>query len=158
MKIAIPLFGTRIAPRFDCTGKFLLVAAENGNIIARQELLTEGWTSFTRTKKLKELDVDTLICNGIDCLSSRQLNFNGIRIYSSVTGEVEEALCCFLDGRLEAGCERWRSKEEGLHRESNQMSQGKGGGQGRGQSQGGGQGRGQGRGGGQGKGRGQGRP
>jgi predicted Fe-Mo cluster-binding NifX family protein len=125
MKIAIPLFGTRIAPRFDCTDKFLLVAVENGNIIARQELLAEGWPFLARIKKLRELDVDTLICNGIDCFSSRKLHFNGIRIYSWVTGEVEEALRCFLDGRLEAGCERWRSKEERFHRVSNQMGQGR---------------------------------
>ena len=139
MKIAIPLFGTRISPRFDHTKKFLLVTAENGNIIERQVLLTEGWTSFTRIKRLRELGIDTLICSGIDCFSARQLNFNGIRIYSWVTGEAEDALRCFLRGGLEPGdmvgsgghrCGRWRFKGEGVHRGSDQRGRGKGRGQG----------------------------
>ena len=145
MKIAIPLFGTRISPRFDHTKKFLLVSAENGKIIERQELLTEGWTSLTRIKRLRELGVDTLICSGIDCFSARQLNFNGIRIYSWVTGEAEDALRSFLEGRLEPGFMmasdihqhgRWRFKRGRLHHESSRRGQDRGSGQGKCRGQG----------------------
>ena len=134
MKIAIPLFGTRISPRFDHTKKFLLVSAENGKIIDRQELLTEGWTSLTRIKRLRELGVDTLICSGIDCFSARQLDFYGVRIYSWVTGEVEDALRCFLEGKLESGtmmgpggrqCRMWRSVGRNVQQMRDQRNPGK---------------------------------
>ena len=139
MKIAIPLFGTRISPRFDHARRFLLVRVENGEIIEREELPAEDWTPLTRVRKLSELGIDTLICSGIDRVSAQQLSFNGIRIYSWVTGEAEDALRCFLSGGLEQGdmvcsgghrCGRWRFKGEGVHRGSDQRGRGKGRGQG----------------------------
>ncbi len=101
MKLAIPLLGTLISPRFDNSQGFLLVRAENGEIVERKELPAEGLTPLTRVKKLIESDIDTLICNGIDKPSAQQLRSNGIKIYSWVSGEAEDALCCFLKGRLE---------------------------------------------------------
>ena len=100
MKIAIPLFGTRISPRFDYTRSFLLVRVENGEIIERQELSVEDWTPPTRVRKLSELGIDTLICGCIDRASAQQLSSNGVRIYSWVTGEACDALRCFIQGRL----------------------------------------------------------
>ena len=134
MKIAIPLFGARISPRFDHSKKFLLVEAENDTIIKRQELLIEGWTSLTVIRRLKELGVDALVCGGIDRFSAWQLNFNGIRIYPWVTGEVEKVLRCFLEGKLEAGtmmgpggrqCSMWRFIGESVQQMCDQKSPGK---------------------------------
>jgi len=101
MKIAIPLFDTRISPRFYYTKQFLLVTSENGAVIDRQQLPAEGLTSHTRVKKLIEQGVDTLICDDIDRTSAQHLSSNGIRIYSRVTGEAEDALRCFIQGGLE---------------------------------------------------------
>jgi len=149
IKIAIPLFGTRVSPRFDYTQGFLLVEEENGEIIERQEISAEDLTPYTRVRKLSELGIDTLICGGIDRASTQQLSFNGIRIYSWVTGEAEDALRCFLEGRLETGvmigagghrCGRWRFKGGDVHRVSGQRGRGKG------RVHGSGWGRGQGRG------------
>ena len=112
MKIAIPLFDTRISPRFDHAQGFLLVEEENGEIIERKELPAVGLTPLTRVKKLSELGIDTLICGGIDRASAQQLSFNGVRIYSWVTGEGEDALRCFLSGGAGArryGRLRWSS-------------------------------------------------
>ena len=66
MKIAIPLLGKRISPRFDHAQGFLLVEEENGEIIERKELPAVGLTPLTRVKKLSELGIDTLICGGIE--------------------------------------------------------------------------------------------
>ncbi len=100
MRIAIPHSGTRIPPRFYYTKQFLVVTAENGTVIDRQQLPVEGLTSDTKIRKLIEQGIDTLICNDIDRTSSQQLSDNGIRIYSWVTGEAEDALRCFIQGRL----------------------------------------------------------
>jgi predicted Fe-Mo cluster-binding NifX family protein len=121
MKIAIPLFGNRISPRFDCAQEFLIGVAVDGVVLERQELPAEGLSALARVGKLLELGVDTLICGGIDRISDQQLRRHGIRIYAWVTGEVEDALTCFLSGKLEPAimvgsggrCRgRWRFKGE----------------------------------------------
>ncbi len=100
MKIAIPHSGIRIPPPFYHTKQFLLVTAENGTVIDREQLPVEGLTSHTKVRKLLEQGVDTLICDDIDRTSAQQLSSNGIRC-SWVTGEAEDAPRCFIQGRLE---------------------------------------------------------
>lgn len=102
MKIAIPLFGTRIAPRFDCFCGFLVVTARNGEVISQEELPAGPWTRLEKIRKLTELGVDTLVCGGIDRASERHLSHSGVMIYSWITGEAEDALICLLRGELES--------------------------------------------------------
>jgi predicted Fe-Mo cluster-binding NifX family protein len=71
---------------------------------------------------LTELGVEAVICGGIDRFCERRLSFLGLQVYAWVTGEVEEALRLFLEGRLESGqimdsgggcCGRWRFRKGG---------------------------------------------
>ena len=116
MKVAMALFGTRVSPRFDCAPGFEVIEISDGDISARTHLDTRGMAIPDRLKKLAELGVETLICGGIDARSAEQLEFSGIKIYSWVTGEAEDALSCLLEGQLESGlmmgeggrcCGRW---------------------------------------------------
>lgn len=103
MKIAIPVFHTKISPRFDQTQGFVFLQMEHSSIIAREKLTTKGWSVIAKMKQLVDLGVDTLICGGIDRASLQYLSFNGVKIYSWVTGEVEDAVACFLDNRMKPG-------------------------------------------------------
>ena len=103
MKIAIPVFHTKISPRFDQAQGFLLLETENAVVIARENLTTKGWSVLTKMKFLVDLEVKTLICGGIDRASLQYLSFKGLKIYSWVTGEVEDAVSCFLRQSNEAG-------------------------------------------------------
>jgi len=103
MKIAIPVFQTKISPRFDSTQGFILLQIEKRNVMKREELPTKDWPSSAKIKQLVDLGVDTLICGGIDLESMQQLNFNGIKIYSWITGEIEDAITRFLNQGLESG-------------------------------------------------------
>lgn len=103
LKIAIPVFHTKISPRFDQTQAFVLLETENESVVARANLTTKGWSANEKMKKLVNLGVDTLICGGIDRASLQYLNFNGVNIYSWVTGEVDDAVACFLDNRMKPG-------------------------------------------------------
>lgn len=103
MKIAIPVFHTKISPRFDSTQGFILLQVEKSNVIRRENLPTKGWSASAKIKQLVDLDVDTLICGGIDLDSMQQLNFNGIIIYSWITGEIEDAVTRFFNQGLESG-------------------------------------------------------
>jgi predicted Fe-Mo cluster-binding NifX family protein len=103
MKIAIPVFDTKISPRFDSTQEFILLEVEQSRVIEREHLNTKGWPLAAKVKQLVESGVDTLICGGIDRESMQHLSFNGLKVYSWVTGEVEDAITCFLDNGLESG-------------------------------------------------------
>jgi predicted Fe-Mo cluster-binding NifX family protein len=103
MKIAIPVFQTKISPRFDSTQGFILLHIEKSSVLQRDKLVTESWPVAAKLKQLVDLEVDTVICGGIDVKSMQHLNSNGIRVYSWITGEVDDAIACFLKRGLESG-------------------------------------------------------
>lgn len=112
MKVAIPLFGTRVAPRLDVAERFLVVFVEDDRATDRQMVVARSW-------RLLDLapGVDALICGGVDRRSARQILDHDLRLFSWITGEAEDALSRFLRGELISGeimepggqcCERWR--------------------------------------------------
>ena len=103
MKIAIPVFHTKVSPRFDTTQGFILLDIEKRNVMEREKLTTKGLTSSAKIKQLIRLGVDTLICGGIDRESMQHLNHKGVTVYSWVTGEIDDAVSCFLENGMESG-------------------------------------------------------
>lgn len=120
MKVAIPLFTTRVAPRFDIAADFLLVKVDDGRIAKRRVVAAGSWEPIDRVRRLVEMGVDTVVCGGIDRFSDRQLESRGIRVFSWITGEAEDALVCLVRGELESRsmmgpggrcCGRWRFRK-----------------------------------------------
>jgi len=103
MKLAIPIFQTKISPRFDQTQGFVLIETEGKNVTSKEQFATPGWSVTAKMKQLVNLGIDTLICGGIDRASMQYLSFNSVKIYSWVTGEVDDAVACFLDNRMRPG-------------------------------------------------------
>jgi predicted Fe-Mo cluster-binding NifX family protein len=107
MRVAIPTFGARISPRFDFAPSLLLLTLEGRQVKNRQEIALNPGDPWRRVEKLKELEVETLICGGIDCHSQQMLEENRIRLIPWVAGEAEEALQVFLNGNLRPGSTLW---------------------------------------------------
>ncbi len=103
MKLAIPVFQTKVAPRFDETQGFVLLETKGRDVVSRQDLVTSGWSQMEKMTQLVDLGVETVICGGIDRASLQYLDFNGVTVFSWVTGEVEDAVTCFLDNRMTPG-------------------------------------------------------
>jgi len=102
MKAAIPLFGTRVSPRFDC-GAVLLVAQVDGGTVVSTEQVTDGaGNSLQRIARLRELGVDTVVCGAITGFVLRHLAANGIRVFPWVFCEASEALEALARGELSA--------------------------------------------------------
>ena len=106
MKIAIATFDTRVSPRFDCAQSVLVITIDEGEPPERQQLAVGQWAPHERINRLLELDVDTVICGGIDRWSVASLQSAGVTIYGWVTGEVEDALAALLRGDLGAEAAR----------------------------------------------------
>lgn len=100
MRLAIPIFGSRVSPRFDYSQKILLVDIQNGTVINKNEVDAGRWHPLSHIGRLYNLKPDIVICGGICNRDYYALSNHGIRIIPSVFGEVEEVIKSFLKGNL----------------------------------------------------------
>ncbi len=99
MRVAIPAFGDRVSPRFDCANTLLIVTLEHREIIQREELSVADWAPQNRIKRLVDLGVDSVICGGIDRWSANSLANVGISLHGWVSGSIEESLAALQHGQ-----------------------------------------------------------
>ena len=112
MNVAIPLFGSRISPRFDFCQEMLIVTIENARVVERRTVSISSLNPQQRIAELCNRNVKTLICGGINGLIYSHLRGNGISVIYDVAGEAEEALNQYLAGRLQSStfCEEKRRR------------------------------------------------
>ncbi|MFQ6094412.1 MAG: NifB/NifX family molybdenum-iron cluster-binding protein [bacterium] len=101
MNVAIPLFGSRISPRFDFCQEILIVSVEEDRIIDRKVVSVSSLTPIQRIAELCNRNVKVVICGGISGFLYNHLKNNGISVVYDVMGEAEEALSRYLAGHLE---------------------------------------------------------
>ncbi|SHJ48949.1 NifB/NifX family molybdenum-iron cluster-binding protein [Desulfofundulus thermosubterraneus] len=119
MIVALARWGGRISPLFDVTQEALVVDIGRGGLISRRQVRLDdpGWPS--RVEQMVHLGVEVLICGGISNFLYHQLVARGIQVIPWVTGDVEEVLQAYLQGRLNQeryampGCRRWRHRHRG---------------------------------------------
>jgi predicted Fe-Mo cluster-binding NifX family protein len=102
MKIAIPLFGAYVAPRFDSAERILLITVENMKVMQREEVAVPPGPFFPRFNRILALNPDVLICGNIDGFSGRMIVGRGVRLIPRIIGETEGVIKKFLSGELEA--------------------------------------------------------
>jgi predicted Fe-Mo cluster-binding NifX family protein len=112
MKIAIPIFGNRISPRFDFSPEMWIITVENGELVNQEKLPMANLNLPQRLEQITSNGVDKVICGGIDGFSLNQLGTKGIDVVEDVMGEAEVAFHLFIRGRLRPGfcCERRRRR------------------------------------------------
>ena len=124
MRMAIPIWQSRVSPVFDTAGRLLIVDVENGRETYRAERSIAGLSSPERVNRLVELDVDVLLCGAVSRPLASMVAASGIRVIPWVTGNADGVLQSYLTGKpfdtrfLMPGCGRRRHRFRG--------SQGKG--------------------------------
>jgi len=73
MKVAIPMFNSRVSPRFDFASKVLVATIEGGIVIERQEHSLADLNPIRRSALLNVLGINLMICGGISGFSERLL-------------------------------------------------------------------------------------
>ena len=99
-KIAIPVYGDRISNRLDCSENIMLITVENGVIKKRETIRLVPSNLSTRINMFLILEIDVLICNGITKFYSHKLNDSNIKVIPWISGEIEETLTRYLEGKL----------------------------------------------------------
>lgn len=101
IRIAIPIFGSRVSPVFSACMRVLIIDIEADREIDRREIYLQGLSIPERVSILKNVGVETLICCGIQEMTCNLLKNLKIRLISGIAGEVEEVLDAFLFNRLD---------------------------------------------------------
>jgi len=100
MKIAIPIYNDSVSNVFDFAHRFLLVEIENGKEANRSEVALENQLLPQRAGKLKNLEVDVLVCGAISRVLANMVTASGIQLLPYVTGRVDDVLQAYLTGQL----------------------------------------------------------
>jgi predicted Fe-Mo cluster-binding NifX family protein len=104
MIVAIPEHQGRLAPVFDCCRKIVVVRHEpDGDQIVAEE----DWSQLDRrfrASRLKELNIDALICGGISGWMEEQVRLFNINLYPWLSGEVDQILRALREGDLSDPC------------------------------------------------------
>lgn len=151
MRIALTIWKNRISPLFDATSSLLIVHIQKKEILARCIEVFECPSIFLWAQKLDELNIQVLICGGLSAFSDYLIQARGIRVFSFISGTIDEVLEAFLEGSFETKEKEIKFMRDKRNQIEGQKGMGQGGGAGKGR------GRGQGRGAGKGQDSGQGR-
>lgn len=98
MKIAIPIDGYSIAPTFDFACQLLIVSYRNGKIIDKHKIDITEQLPPLRAARLKNLNINTLLCGAISNPLAAMVWHQGINIISGLSGNVEAVLKESLSG------------------------------------------------------------
>jgi len=100
IKCAVPLLGGRVAPRFMFSSS-VLVAVINDQVVSEPKTIsTEKLDEYQRVDLLLDLEVDVLVCGGIDQGIVKLFGDYGIQVICNVAGEAEEVIEVLAEGAL----------------------------------------------------------
>jgi len=100
VRVAIPIFRSRVSPVFDSCTRVLLVDIEDNQEIDRREIYLDELSLTERVTILQKSRVKTIICSGISDILQNMLQ--GVKIYliTGVAGDVEQVVAAYLSERL----------------------------------------------------------
>lgn len=100
VRVAIPIFRSRVSPVFDSCTRVLLVDIEHNQEIERSEIYLDGLSLTERTTVLQKTSVETIICSGISDMFQSMLQGIKICLITGIAGEVDRVVSAYLSKRL----------------------------------------------------------
>ncbi len=119
VKIAIPLFNNRIAPRFGCTKEIAFIEINNNEIIKEDIIDVSNLRPDSLPVKFAELKIEAVICGGINKNFQQMLHENGIKLIWGIIGDYKEVIKLYLNNQLQSNedfCYRGRNGRGCRHR------------------------------------------
>lgn len=103
MRVAIPLFGTRVSPRYLFSDKMMLAKVVDNRVVSRKVAETTGTTEEAWLSQLVNLGIDIFVCGAVEEDFLEKVESYGITVVRNVAGEVEEILSGLAGGDLKDG-------------------------------------------------------
>lgn len=101
MRIAVAYENGSIFQHFGHTEQFKTYDVEDGKIVKTEIVNTDGAGHGALAGVLMALNADVLICGGIGAGAKMALSEAGIELYGGVCGNADEAVCDFIEGKLD---------------------------------------------------------
>jgi predicted Fe-Mo cluster-binding NifX family protein len=106
MRVAIPHYQDEVAPCFEATAAITIFTVRRRKVVKQTRFSLQSKEALDRVRLLRDQEVNTLICGGLQASFEDLLRASGIQVVSWVTGNVDELLNRFLEGRLIPGTGR----------------------------------------------------
>lgn len=103
MKIAIPCVGETVAPRLEYSATISIVTVEKGKVVDQFDFPIRSQEALDRIRLLRDQQVDTIICGGVQNVFEDMLRASGFEVISWVSGNIKDLLGLFLQGKLVSG-------------------------------------------------------
>lgn len=103
MKVAIPRMGERVAPCLEHCATMAIFTLEGTRVVEQVDVRLQSRDPFDRVRLLRDQQVDTIICGGVQGIYEDALRASGMRVISWVSGVVEDLLALFVAGQLSPG-------------------------------------------------------
>ncbi|OGQ77973.1 MAG: hypothetical protein A2289_18410 [Deltaproteobacteria bacterium RIFOXYA12_FULL_58_15] len=106
MKVAIPRFGESVAPCFGASATVTIFTIDRRKVVEQFDFCLQSADTLDRVRLLRDQQVDTLICGGLESRLEDMVQAHGIEVISWVSGSVDSLLQAHLKGELIAGTGR----------------------------------------------------
>ena len=103
MKVAIPLYGGRVSPRFGYTRDFLIVEIEGKKEIDRKALTMEINHPARMADRLAKEEVSLVLSGGMNPYFQEQFRLRNIAVIWGLIGEADDVLASYLDDQVFSG-------------------------------------------------------
>ena len=103
MRVAIPRMGEAVAPCFEYCATMAIFTISDRAVSDQIDFPLRSREPFDRVRLLRDQDVDTIICGGVQDHYEDALRASGIEVISWVSGSVDDLLQLFVRGQLVPG-------------------------------------------------------
>ena len=100
MRIAIPIWEKRVSPVLDSALNLMIVEVNDHKVTSRFVYPLDEHNLSRRCLRIKELDINTLICGAVSSPFRRMLQASGIDVIQEISGIAEDVLTAYLQGSL----------------------------------------------------------
>ncbi len=100
MKLAMPVWDDSVSTVLDFSDCLLVVDFESGTINGRSMADFAGNTIVEKVARLRELDIQVLLCGAVSRPMERMITALGIGIVPFLRGRVDDVLNAYFSGRL----------------------------------------------------------
>jgi predicted Fe-Mo cluster-binding NifX family protein len=113
--------GDGVAPCLECAATITIFTVEEGQVVDRFDFPLRSREPLDRIRLLRDQQVDTIICGGVQDVFEDLLRASGIEMISWVTGNTDDLIGLFLKGRLVPG--RQSEQSDSGHGSSGESTQ-----------------------------------
>jgi len=103
MRVAIPLYGSRVSPRFAFSERMLVAEVRDGHVVSQETIDTGRLSDRQRLEQLSALGIEVFVCGAADPEFLAEAGSLDIAAIPDVAAELDEALDLLAQGRLLPG-------------------------------------------------------